>query len=208
MELGHNKPKKKRCIYVWEMALGLGLLCSVLWTQWLNQEQSALAEGMIRLHVVAHSDSPDDQDLKLVVRDKILETAETLFQEGMNPQEAEAFFQEHRALLEEAGESVAEGYAVQAELGDVWFPTKEYEGFALPSGEYRALNIIIGEGEGENWWCVAYPPLCLGAVSETMEQAVEAGNFTSQQVAFMEGDGYVLKFKSMELWENWKKKFS
>ena len=80
-----------------------------------------------------------------------------------------------------------------ASLEECWFPTKEYEGFALPAGEYTALRVVIGAGEGQNWWCVAFPPLCLGAASETVDQAAQAGLFTQAD------EGYVLKFKSLEL---------
>ena len=92
-------------------------------------------------------------------------------------------------------------YPVTAQLTQSWFPTKEYEGFALPAGNYTALRVTIGEGEGQNWWCVAFPPLCLGAASESVEQSVEAGRFTPDQAALITGDsgGYVLKFKGMEL---------
>ena len=91
-------------------------------------------------------------------------------------------------------------YPVTAQLTDCWFPTKEYEGFALPAGSYTALRVTIGEGKGQNWWCVAFPPLCLGAASETVDQALEAGHFTPEQGALVTGadEGYVLKFKAME----------
>ena len=100
-------------------------------------------------------------------------------------------------MLEERGCD----YAVRAELTETWFPTKEYEDFALPAGEYTALRVVIGEGAGQNWWCVAFPPLCLGAASETVDQATQAGHFSGEQAALItrEGPGYVLKFKSLEL---------
>ena len=106
-------------------------------------------------------------------------------------------------LLEERGCD----YAVRAELTETWFPTKEYEDFALPAGEYTALRVVIGEGAGQNWWCVAFPPLCLGAASETVEEAAQAGRFTDDQAALMTGEtqGYVLKFKAIELWEGLKR---
>ena len=79
--------------------------------------------------------------------------------------------------------------------------------FALPAGEYTALRVVIGEGAGQNWWCVAFPPLCLGAASETVEEAAQAGRFTDDQAALMTGEtqGYVLKFKAIELWEGLKR---
>ena len=113
--------------------------------------------------------------------------------------------------IQVSGERVLEergcDYAVRAELTETWFPSKEYEDFALPAGEYTALRVVIGEGAGQNWWCVAFPPLCLGAASETVEEAAQAGRFTDDQAALMTGEtqGYVLKFKAIELWEGLKR---
>ena len=87
-----------------------------------------------------------------------------------------------------------------ARLERCWFPTKEYGDFALPAGTYEALRVVIGDGAGENWWCVAFPPLCLGAAGETVDQAAQAGRFTDGQVKLMgQEEGYVLKFKCLEL---------
>ena len=98
-------------------------------------------------------------------------------------------------------------YPVTASLvHDYWFPTKTYTDFALPAGAYTALRIEIGAGGGQNWWCVVFPPLCLGSVSETtQETALEAG-LTENQVSLMTGEdeGYVVKFKAVELLEQFK----
>ena len=98
-------------------------------------------------------------------------------------------------------------YPVTASLvHDCWFPTKTYTDFALPAGAYTALRIEIGAGGGQNWWCVVFPPLCLGSVSETtQETALEAG-LTENQVSLMTGEdeGYVVKFKAVELLEQFK----
>ena len=120
-------------------------------------------------------------------------------------EQAQAALEGHLNTLAAAGLAVVEeqgyDYPVSARLEDCWFPTKEYEDFALPAGNYTALRVTIGEGKGQNWWCVAFPPLCLGAASETVDQALEAGYFTPDQGALVTGDGeqYVLKFKAMEL---------
>ena len=82
----------------------------------------------------------------------------------------------------------------------MWFPTKHYTGFSLPAGRYTALRITVGEGEGRNWWCVVFPPLCMGAVSESADTAMEA--LSPDQVALLTGknEGYVVKFKLLEWW--------
>ena len=143
--------------------------------------------------------------MKLAVRDRVLARAEEIYPENATLSEAQAALEGHLNLLAAAGREVVEeqgyDYPVAAALEDCWFPTKEYEGFALPAGNYTALRVTIGEGKGQNWWCVAFPPLCLGAASETVDQATEAGYFTPDQGALVTGDGegYVLKFKAMEL---------
>lgn len=187
-----------------EVAVMLGIVLALLISSWLTREQRELADGMIRLHVVANSNSEADQQLKYDVRDQILQETQTLFPQEITLEEAEQLFQNNLCLIAEVGESVAQGYTVTAELEEVWFPTKYYEDFALPAGNYLALHVEIGEAEGENWWCVAYPPLCVGAASQTVEQAVEAGNFSQGQKELMTGENYVLKFKSMELLEHLK----
>ncbi len=157
----------------------------------------------MRLHVIARSDAEEDQAEKLRVRDAVLEEVEPWLEGAESQEEAMAILVQRLPELARVGaEIVGEGVAVTASLEeDVWFPTKEYEDFALPAGRYTALRITLGEGEGRNWWCVVFPPLCLGSVSETV--AERAGNFSGDQVRLITGEneGYVVKFKAMELWD-------
>lgn len=191
----------------WEMALlvGVALLTGV----WLDREQVALADQVIRLHVIANSDSQADQALKLQVRDRVLEEAAGLFASGQTvDQAAESIAQALPALAAAGAEVVAAqgyDYSVSASIeDDVWFPTKEYTDFALPQGSYTALRVVIGEGDGQNWWCVVFPPLCLGSVTETAENAAALGTLSPENVALITGEdeGYVVKFKAIELWES------
>ncbi len=194
-----------RKLKTWELALMCGVLIAAVAGSWLSREQKELADSVIRFHVIANSDSEEDQALKLAVRDRVLARAEEIYPANATLEEAQAALEGHLNLLAAAGREVVEergyDYPVAAALEDCWFPTKEYEGFALPAGNYTALRVTIGEGKGRNWWCVAFPPLCLGAASETVDQALEAGHFTPGQGALVTGDGegYVLKFKAMEL---------
>lgn len=189
----------------WELALMAGVLCTLLTGGWLGQEKQELADSMIRLHVLANSDSAADQELKLAVRDEVLKKAETLYPENATLEEARLVIQENLDDLALAGQQVVsewgQDYPVTAQLEECWFPTKQYDTFALPSGNYEALRIVIGEGEGHNWWCVAFPPLCLGAASESLETAVEVGHFTPKQMSLIteENEGYIFKFKGLEL---------
>ncbi|MGI5962856.1 MAG: stage II sporulation protein R [Lawsonibacter sp.] len=189
----------------WELALMFGILFALVLGTWLEREQTELAQQVIRFHVIANSDQEEDQALKLAVRDRVLEQAQALYPKGATLEQARQALEEHLGALEDAGRAVVEewgcDYPVSAQMTECWFPTKEYQDFALPAGEYTALRIVIGEGEGQNWWCVAFPPLCLGAASQTVEEATQAGAFTPEQANLMtrNSEGYVLKFKGMEL---------
>ena len=198
----------------WELALLFGVLCILAAGSWLGKEQQELADSVIRFHVIANSDSREDQTLKLAVRDRVLEQAQAVYPENATLPQARAALEGALDQLAQAGQEVVEeqgyDYQVTARMEQCWFPTKEYDGFALPAGEYTALRVVIGEGQGQNWWCVAFPPLCLGAAGETVDTAAQAGYFTPEQVSLVteENTGYVLKFKGMELLGELKEIFS
>lgn len=184
------------------------LLCSL----WLEREGNELAADVLRLHVLANSDSEEDQSLKLLVRDRVLAEAAPLL-DGVNDRaEAEAILTQSLQQLADAGASAvaAEGYSypVTVSLEETWFPTKEYEDFALPAGDYTALRVVIGEGGGRNWWCVVFPPLCLGAVSEPAEVTAAMAGLSGDEISLITGEeeGYVVKFKLLELWDELKQK--
>ena len=175
--------------------------------------QSQLSEKVVRLHVLANSDSEEDQALKLKVRDAVLEQATETLRGADCQAEASRRLTDILPELEETARAVitANGYdyGVRAELAETSFPTKEYDGFALPAGEYLALRVLIGEAAGQNWWCVVFPPLCTAAASDVPTVALDAG-LTDQEVALItEADeGYILKFKSVELWQTLKAKLT
>ncbi|SBW07058.1 Stage II sporulation protein R [uncultured Eubacteriales bacterium] len=192
----------------WEIALLLGVGVAALLGGWLNGQQRDLADKVIRLHVIANSDSQEDQALKLQVRDRILAEAGDLFTQGLSREAAEA------AIAARLGDFAAVGAETVGENGydypvtaaveqNAWFPTKEYDDFALPAGEYTALRVVIGDGGGQNWWCVVFPPLCLGSVTETTAETAAEGGLTSGDIALITGEneGYIVKFKAMELWD-------
>ena len=199
----------KRKLYRWETALLLTLAAVLLWGMWSVSGQQALSDKVVRLHILANCDTASDQTLKLQVRDAVLEEAEQLLQSCRDREEAQRVLD--RALPEiqtlAENEIAARGYdyAVTAELTDTAFPTREYGDFTLPAGKYLALRIVIGAGEGHNWWCVVFPPLCAESVTDVAETAMSAG-FSEDDVKLMteEENGYVLKFKSIELWQNLK----
>ena len=189
-----------------EIALLIGLALFLASGALALQAGDQLAEKVVRLHVLANSDSEEDQTLKLQVRDKILERAETLLEQSADRREAEGLLRGQLLELEKiaAEEIRAHGYdyAVDVRLENAAFPTREYDGFTLPAGNYLALRVVIGAGEGKNWWCVVFPPLCTAASGSVPETALAAG-LTEEQVGLIteDGQGYVLKSKAVEWWQ-------
>ena len=193
-------------LYLWEAALLLAFGLTLTAGVWASASESALAGQVLRLHVVANSDSDRDQALKLLVRDRVLAQAGEILDGVSNRQSAEQALTPRLGELvrsaEEALTAEGCGDTVTVTLADQWFPTKEYDGFSLPAGQYRALRVTIGEGRGRNWWCVVFPPLCLGSVTEESVEAVAGEALSDDQVALITGQdgGYVLKFRFIEWW--------
>ena len=190
-----------------EISLLLALAVTMLWGAWSLQEQDVLERKMIRLHVIANSDTQEDQTLKLQVRDEVLAQATAVLEESADMAEAVVRLEAALPAIESTAQQkiTAEGYGypVSARLEQTEFPTKVYDGFALPSGEYLALRVIIGEGAGENWWCVVFPPLCTAAATDLEEVGIATG-LGEEDLSLIteEHQGYVLKFRSLELWES------
>ena len=189
-----------------ELALLIGVTVFLLTGAWAANTQGELADRVVRLHVIANSDAEEDQALKLQVRDAVLARTEAILRASADREEAESWLAaalpELERLAEETVAASGFDYGVTAELAEASFPTKDYDGFSLPAGRYLALRLVIGQGTGQNWWCVVFPPLCTAAASEVPETALAAG-LTEDQVSLMTGedDGYVLKFKVVEWWE-------
>ena len=198
-----NNPSK---LHLWEAALFLALGLTLTAGVWASASESALAGQVLRLHVVANSDSWQDQELKLLVRDAVLARADQILDGASDRESAEQALTPHLDELVRSARKVLEaegcGDAVTVALADQWFPTKEYDGFSLPAGQYRALKVTIGEGRGRNWWCVVFPPLCLGSVTEESVETVAGEALSDDQVALITGQdgGYVLKVRFMEWW--------
>ena len=189
----------------WEWALLIALLVSFAWGTWADRTQQQLSDKVLRLHVLANSDSEADQALKRKVRDSVLETAFAILVDCPDRETAEQRLSAALPEIEDAARAriAAEGgkQTVTAELRPTVFPTREYEDFTLPAGEYLALRVVLGQGEGHNWWCVVFPPLCAETTSSLSQTAMAAG-LTEEEVALItESDGYQLKFKAVELWE-------
>ena len=133
-----------------------------------------IRNSVLRMHVIANSDSAEDQALKLKVRDAVLEAGKEYFDNSESAAEAE----KKLVLVKDELEAVAKktvidngyDYDVKVNIGNAYFPTKTYDGeVTLPAGEYEAVNVVIGSGNGHNWWCVMFPPMCLPAAESDVE---------------------------------------
>ena len=168
--------KKQGTIRRLDAALGAGLLLAMLITPLagFGQRCAQVRQEVLRLHILANSDSEADQALKLRVRDAVLEETGGLFAAAGTLEEAQAAALENLPAIEAAARrALAEAGSdapVKAELTRMYFNTREYgEDTTLPAGEYQALRLSIGEARGRNWWCVMFPPLCVPAAEATVE---------------------------------------
>jgi stage II sporulation protein R len=185
---------------IWEIVALLSVVFLLASGVDAMRTQGALSEKVVRLHVLANSDAEEDQALKLEVRDAILSHAEPLLEDTADRNEAEAVLRGQLLELEETASEVIRSagysYPVTVELSKTDFPTREYHSFSLPAGEYLALRVLIGEAEGQNWWCVVFPPLCSAVAADFGDTC-----FSEKEIAFITEDTteYQIKFKIIEL---------
>ena len=166
-----------------------------------------LSEDVLRVHILANSDSAADQSLKLSVRDRVLRECSGYFNGCDNKAEAMRITQTHLGEIEQIalGEIRRRGfdYPVTAQIGEMYFNTRYYDDFTMPAGQYDALRLIIGDGKGQNWWCVMYPSLCVGAASDTkMKDELDEGEYE-----VVTADKYDFRFKLVEYWEGFRSLF-
>jgi len=187
----------KRYTILFSAVLIFGFM-ALSWQVW--QQQKTLSSRLIRLHVVAASDDPADQARKLAVRDALLPEIAALTEDCADADAAAAALEEGLpALRETAFAALGTGEPVDATLTDERFPRRDYDTFSLPAGRYRALRVTLGAGAGHNWWCVAFPALCLPAGTAEMEEgfaetANEAG-LSAEEIELVSSDSEHVQFK-------------
>lgn len=183
------------------------LLAAFVWTGTVLADRRRLSKDLIRLHVVAASDSKEDQTVKLLVRDAVIASLQDVVNDCEDMDEAEAYLNEQlpkitavaNTVLRECGSNDIAVVTLESEE----FPTREYDTFTLPAGVYRSLRITIGEGEGKNWWCVVFPTLCVGATAEDFEEiAAGAGFPESLTDTLQQKNGYEVRFYLLDLLGN------
>ena len=165
--------------------------------------ESEIYSDVLRLHVIASSDSEADQALKLLVRDAVLLEAQPLLDGVYDRKKAESIISENLELFKATAEKAIRengyDYPISVELGKEEYPTKSYESCCFPAGEYTSLRILIGEAAGQNWWCVLFPPLCLSAATDA--DAFASVGITDGQYQIItenENPKYKIRFKILE----------
>lgn len=179
---------------------------------YMDTTKAALGCGVIRLHVVANSDSKYDQQLKLKVRDRILNElkGEFVFSDDIDVVSADICtdLPHIKQIAEDEIKKNGYNYSVDVSYGTSSFPRKNYGDITFPEGEYQALKIVIGNGVGKNWWCVLFPPLCFvdeACVSIDKQSRDYLKHQLGNQTYDLVTDGVEFKLKSYELWQNGKK---
>ena len=167
-----------------------------------TEAEGEIYEDTIRLHILANSDSGEDQELKIKIRDKILLKYGGMLGEGNSVSEAkgkiESLIPDIEADVKQWINELGYSYNATAVIGEEWYDTREYEDFTLPAGYYTSLRIIIGSGKGQNWWCVMYPPLCLDMATESAPYDDGVIDYTKEEIFLIKSGKYKIKFKILE----------
>lgn len=162
-----------------------------------------IPNDVFRFHILANSDSEEDQALKLKVRDKVLERTKILFDTANSKSDAEKFVKANLETIEEIAQNEVYkngyNYPVKAEVVNMHFDTRYYESYTLPSGMYDALRITIGNAKGHNWWCVMYPSICISTVDEGKDRAKDA--LSDDEYSVVTDDKVEYKFFIVEFFQ-------
>jgi len=178
-----------------EIALLVALCITFCTGMWAQDKQDDLAGSLVRLHVIANSDSEADQTAKLAVRDKVLALLSPALESAETQDEAvdiiNSYLPQLQALAGDGG---------TVTLSAETYPTRTYDDFSLPAGDYLSLRVVLGAGEGHNWWCVVFPPLCTEALAEPSQETWGLVDEDDVALVTQKDEGYVIKFKIVELW--------
>ncbi len=194
-----------------EISIAVALTVSIIFSIFTFAKTSDdIRDEVLRLHVIANSDTEVDQQLKLKVRDALLERGKEIFNGSVNIENAkEKIYPEIDYLTETAKSVIYENgfnYDVKIVLDNEYFTTRTYETVTLPAGEYLALRVIIGSGKGQNWWCVMFPPMCVSAANEKDELETVLGKDGMKLVSA--SPKYEVRFKIIEIYESFKERIS
>ena len=200
-------------IFVILILLSLFILISAI--SYVDAVSNNIADSVFRLHVIANSNSKEDQELKLKVRDELLSYMNIISKDSTSKQEAMQIANEHKEEFTQIAEKVIKengyNYTVNVQIGKADFPTKYYGDITLPAGTYDALKVQIGEAKGQNWWCLMFPPLCFvdvstGIVPDNSKQELKQSldNEEYDLISKTDNNEISFKFKIVELFQNWR----
>lgn len=179
---------------------GVVTVCLVLVMCTFEGNCAQIRDAVVRLHVLANSDTAEDQALKLRVRDAVLSAGATLFADTTSREQAEQKIQTALPQIQKAAAECVQqqgyNYPVTAKLTESYFSTRTYENGTFPAGRYKTVQIVIGEGKGKNWWCVMYPPLCVAAATDRHTLSDTLGE--KQCHIIEQAPRYVVRFKVVE----------
>lgn len=199
---------KKRSMIEISVALAL-VFAFAISAVGFGRECEKVRGEVVRLHVLANSDSEADQAVKLLVRDALLGSGSELFSGEVTARGAadclNANADKLKAVAEKALRDNGFDYGADIRLVNEYFTTRSYEGFTLPAGRYTAVKVVLGSGKGHNWWCVMFPPLCLPAASEKTDIDAVLGRDGAELIEG--GSKYEIRFKIVEVIESIKEKF-
>lgn len=188
------------------IAIFISLYSAFSFTTFACVAQGVKAE-VVRLHILANSDSAVDQEVKLKVRDALLKQNTRLLSSGVNKENAKAYFEQARSDMLDVANGVlrANGleYDVSISLEEEYYETREYGELTFPAGEYLSLKVVLGAGEGHNWWCVMFPPMCVPMADDVTSDSDIAEQYLSEQGKELVSSGgkYIIKFKIVEIYE-------
>lgn len=196
---------------IFEISISVALVFSIVVSlTGFQKECSNLRNDVLRLHILANSDSDEDQKIKLAVRDALLTCGKKLFSGETNINNAEELLASEKEELVKVANKVLEengfNYKSCITLIDEYFTTRTYDEYTLPAGKYKALKVILGEGEGHNWWCVMFPPLCLPAAAENTDVDLYFTDNGSEIIK--SSPKYEIRFKIVEIIEEFKNKIN
>ena len=163
-----------------------------------NDASNDISTKVLRMHVLANSNSIDDQRLKIAVKNNILKSTQELFTDCDNLEESIEIAQNNTELIKASAQEVIKkynkNYDVKVYVDNEFFDVREYKDFTLPSGNYNTVKVVIGEGKGKNWWCVMYPAVCISACSDDFDKAL-----TKEEKKLITSKNYIPKFKILEI---------
>ena len=202
---------KKLKIFI-TLAILIGIFIFTCAYSYVSAISDNLYNSIFRLHVIANSDSEEDQNLKYIVRDNLINYMNDNCKSLNNKAEVIQYAQDHldqiRQVAEEAIKGNGYNYSVQVEIGNFEFPTKNYGDITFPAGFYDALRVKIGKSSGKNWWCVMFPPLCFvdtttGIVPDSSKEELQESLSNENYMIISESDNssVAFKFKIVELFE-------